>query len=356
LVYAASVPTVHAFEVYIGGAFSNNQWSELTVESGQGAATTDSGQGIVVRGDPAGSGFYNDAVATGAGMGGLTYYRIGNAASMDFCTSEQMGTPYAIGDTHMLAVAGTGPVFFWSLHGVGSGTPTMDATCFDIANNITGGEPGLGDLDGNGTATVAAGAWQGGSLPSFSTISSDNFTRANAGWLGVNWWFPESNGASPSGFFFLNSNAAKITPTGVAALAIWTTPIGANQSSVVSVGSIQPADWIGAVARYSLATNGNTHNETAYVAIDAGGAIDLFEYNGGVYTSIATMGTLSGVLNTIELDATGTSSVALVVKINGVQFGSTVNDTTYALTGTYSGFGAYGSDSSRVTGWTGAPL
>jgi len=339
LVYAATVPVIHAFEIYTAGTFNNNQWSSFQMES---AGNTSSAAGAIVRATTSSTNFYNDGISTGQ-----TTYRLGNQPGVDFCEVSLLSN-YAVGDTHELDVAGSGPVFFWSRH-----NGTVDATCYDNTFNYTGGAPGLGiAADQNSSPTIADGAWQGGSLPSFNSTPSDNFTRANAGWLGVNWWFlPANSTNSINSFFVLNSNAAALSLPNGTGIAMWTTPFTTNHSSAITVGS-QSSGWVGAVARLTPGANGAG---TYYLALATpNGTIDLFAYNGS--WQVLSTGTYGGPVNTIELDATGTSSVLLTIKINGTQF-SAYSDSTYHFTGTYAGFGISGTGiSSRITGWQGSNL
>jgi hypothetical protein len=343
LVYAASVPVTHAFEVYTAGTFSNNQWTSFLMESN---GNSSSAQGAIVRATTSSTSFYND----GLYVGNQAVYRLGNQQGDDFCAVNLLAS-YALGDTHELDVAGSGPVFFWSKH-----NGTVDATCYDNTYNFTGGMPGLGMAqDPNTSPAIADGAWQGGSLPDFSSSPSDNFTRANAGWLGVNWWFLPGTGTnSISSFFVLNSNAAALSIPAGTGIAIWTTPFNANHSSAITVGALQLGGWVGAVTRLTPGANGSA---TFYLALAEGnGTVDLFAFNNGSWQLLSS-GTYGSAINTLELDATGTSPVSLVIKVNGAQFGSAISDSTYNFTGTYAGFGIAGTGtSSTVTAWQGSNL
>jgi hypothetical protein len=245
-------------------------------------------------------------------------------------------------------VAGSGPVFFWSMH-----NNTIDNVCFDNTYNYSGGTPGLGVIDANPSPTLALGTWQGGSLPNFSTTPSDNFQRANAGWLGVNWSFAEMSTTNFQHFFVLSGNAAVPSNGTLGGVAFWTTPLNLNQSSTITIGNLANGDWLAAVVRYSLAKAGS---ETFYLALDAGGTIELFAYNAGTWETLSNLGTYSGSVSTIELDASGSSPVTLTVKVNGKQFGSTYSDGTYNFSGTYPGFANYGSASSTIIAWQGSNL
>jgi len=342
LVYAASVPVTHAFEIYTAGTFSNNQWTSFLMESN---GNSSSGQGAIVRATTSSSSFYNDGVY----VGNEFTYRLGNQAGVDFCAVNLLAS-YAIGDTHELDVAGSGPVFFWSKH-----NGTVDATCYDNTYNYTGGTPGLGiAADPNTSPTIADGAWQGGSLPNFSTTPSDNFTRANAGWLGVNWWFiPGNSNNGISSFFILNNNTAALSMPSGTGIAIWTTPFNTNHSSAITIGTLQLSGWVGVVTRLAPGPNGAA---TFYLALaEDNGTIDLFAFNNGSWQLLSS-GSYGNAVNTLELDATGISPVSLVIKVNGTQF-NTYSDSTYNFTGTYAGFGIAGTGtSSTVTGWQGSNL
>lgn len=258
-----------------------------------------------------------------------------------------------MGDTHALYVAGSNPVFFWSFH-----NGALDATGVDQTNLITGGQPGLGVAgDSNSTPTVAVTNWQGGSLPSFSSTPSESFTGPNAGWLGVNWWFaPLSNWITS--FYKLSGNSAVLSGSGTSqyGLALWTTPLSQNQSSLVTVTPIVASDFVGPVVRSSIPTCNLQGNFSFYMAeSESNNQIEIFEFNNNTWNLISNLGTYSGTINTLELDASGTSPVSLTVKVNGLTFG-TASDSIYKLAGTYAGFNNAGSSSTGVTGWTGANL
>jgi len=341
-VYAATAPVVHALEIYTGGTFGNNQWSSFVVKNIPSGGNA-SAQAALVRGTVS-TNYYNDAVPNPT-LGGI--YRIGNAPGNDFCAVTPSGT-YSPGDRHELDVAGTGPVFFWSKR-----NGVVDATCIDTTYNLIGGNAGVGIAsDGNATPTLALGSWQGGTLPNLSTTRSDNFQRANDGWLGVNWWFPEAGSAFNS-YFVLNNNAATPTQPGGTGAAFWTTPFNVNQSSVITIGNIASNDWLAAAVRYTPTTTGN---DQFYLALVDNNDVELFAYTSNQWKLLSNLGTYSGTISTIELDATGSSPVTLMVKVNGVQFGSTFSDSTYMFTGTYAGFANYGTTSSTITGWHGSNL
>ncbi|MGB9145034.1 MAG: hypothetical protein WCC14_04380 [Acidobacteriaceae bacterium] len=346
-VYAATVPVTHALEYYSAATFANNQWSSYTiVKTGPGNSATSA---MVRANGNTPTEFYNDGPQRSMERIGIA---TPTAEPTDFC-SIQLYTAMNAGDTDELAVAGSGPVFFWILR-----NGVIDGTCYDDTYDYTGGNPGLGlAADNNATPTAAAGNWQGGSLPDFSTTPSDDFQRANAGWLGVNWWYPEPGGGFTQAFT-LNGNAAALTGSGIG-MAVWTTPFSLNQSSAVTVGSTAGDTWIGAVTRYTLVSSGN---ETFYFAlVQPNGVVDLFAYDGtkrdGVWERLgSSLGIYSGTVRTIELDASGTSPVLLTVRINGKQFGRTYSDSIYKLTGTYAGFIVDGTASTTVSGWTGKNL
>jgi len=341
-VYAQTSPVTHAMEIYTGGTFGNNQFSSFVVENIPTGANP-AVQAALVRGTPA-SNYYNDAVPNST-VGGT--YRIGNAPGSDFCAVPP-SAPYSAGDTHELDVAGSGPVFFWSKR-----NGVVDATCIDNVYNITGGSPGVGmAADNNPTPTAALGSWQGGTLPNFSTTPLDSFQRANAGWLGVNWWFPEGGGTINSMFVLSNNSATPTVSNGVGA-AFWTTPFNANHSSTITIGNLAPHDWLAAAVRYTPTT---LNNDQFYIALADNNVIDLFAYNKGTWELLADLGTYPGQVSTIELDASGISPVLLTVKINGSQYGSSFSDNTYNFSGTYAGFANYGSTASNIIGWQGSNL
>ena len=343
-VYAANTPVIHALEFYNVGTFANNQWASETVVN---APTTGSStQAILLR--SSNTNYYNDGIPFGS------RYFLGPANQVDFCDVGHVGA-YANGDSHALYVAGSGPVFFWSFH-----NGVIDATCDDTVDNITGGNPGIGMAgDSNPTPTMAAGNWQGGSLDSFSSSASDNFTRANAGWLGVNWWFtPIDPGAGfVNAFYKLTNNAAVLSSTGSSQFgaAIWTTALTGNQSAVTIGAYGSPNDFVGPIVRYSMPNGNGVSSTTAFYLAEAqsSGQVEIFEYSGGNFNLIANLGTYSGTVSTLELDASGTSPVTLTVKVNGSTFGSPAIDSTYELTGTYVGFTTFGTSSTTVTSWSG---
>ncbi|MGA8108488.1 MAG: chitobiase/beta-hexosaminidase C-terminal domain-containing protein, partial [Acidobacteriaceae bacterium] len=346
-VYAASAPAEHALDIYTGGTFSNNQWTSFVLGNGPGSQP--SLQAAIVRGSTTTANWYND----GVGVGG-TFANLGNGAYYDFCLVNGIAK-YAKGDTHELDVAGSGPVFFWSKH-----NGVVDATCVDTALNYTGGEPGLGVIEGNSTPTVSDTTWQGGSLPNFSTTATDNFTRANAGWLGVNWWFNEPGGAGDSSeaFFILQNNAAVISVPNQWGLAVWTTPFNQNQASAMSVGKIASGDIVGPVVRYSLPVAQNPSSDSFYMIFGSSSGLQLYAYNKGNWALLKNYGSFSGTISTMELDATGTSPVVLTLKVNGTQFGTTYSDSTYKFAGLYTGFalGAGATQTTTITAWTGSNL
>jgi hypothetical protein len=340
-VYAATAPVIHALEIYTGGTFGNNQWSSFTVKNIPSSGNP-SAQASLVKGTVS-TNYYNDA-APNPTLGPI--YRIGNAPGDDFCSVP--ANTYSAGDKHELDVAGSGPVFFWSKR-----NGVIDATCLDTTYNLTGGNPGVGfAADGNATPTLALGSWQGGTLPNFSTTPTDNFQRANDGWLGVNWWFPQAGSAFTS-YFVLNNNAATPSLSGGVGAAFWTTPFNTNQSSVINIGNLASNDWLAAAVRYTPATVGN---DQFYLALVLNNDVELFAYSKGTWALLSNLGLYSGAISTIELDATGNSPVTLTVKVNGVQFGSTFSDSTYRFTGTYAGFANSGTTSSTITGWQGGSL
>ena len=218
----------------------------------------------------------------------------------------------------------------------------------------SGGKPGLGMSDDqNSTPTLADGPWSGGSLPDLSSTSSDNFTRANAGWLGVNWWM--ETGSAPSNCYFeLNNNAASLNTTGsnCAAAAIWTTAFSPNNSSTVTIGGITSGGWVGAVGRYTLPAGwGQIGAGIYYIALWDSGTLYLMAYDGSAFHTLQTATTVQP--STIELDASGAAPVSLTVKVNGTTQ-ITYSDSTYKYTGAYAGFAIFGDSNSTVTGWSGS--
>jgi len=343
-VLAANTPVIHALEYYNSGTFANNQWASETVVNAPttGAST----QAILLR--SSNLNYYNDGIPFGSS------YFIGPANQVDFCAVGHVGT-YANGDSHALYVAGSGPVFFWSFH-----NGVIDATCDDTANNIAGGNPGIGmAADQNATPTMAAGNWEGGSLDSFSSSASDNFFRANAGWLGVNWWFTPIDPAAGfvNAFYTLTNNAAVLSSTGSSqyGAAIWTTALTGNQSAVTIGAYGSSGDFVGPVVRYSMPNGNSVSSTTAFYFAEAksSGQVEIFAYSGGNFNLLSNLGTYGGTVSTLELDASGTSPVTLTVKVNGSTFGLPYNDSTYKLTGTYDGFTTFGTSSTTVTSWSG---
>jgi hypothetical protein len=344
-VMAATVPMLHSQAVY-KGAFANNQWTSFIVASGNGGISA--GQEAVVRAN--GTDFYNDAVAAGTNMGGLSLYRIGNSASIDFCGAVAIHD-YAIGDRHKLAAAGTNPVWFWAFR-----NDVINAGCVDTVDLINGGLAGLGEDDNNTVPTLISDDWQGGSLPNFSPIPADNFNRPDAGWLGVNWGY-NPNGlctGNTGSYPVLSGHAAVNLVSSGLAVSVWTTPFGAtaNQASTVTIGSLHGGDFVGPVVRYT--PNSTICQESYYFAfIQQSGATFLYKYTPNSQTQLASLGTFSGTPTSIELDATGTNPVTLTVKVNGTVQGSPFVDSTYHLAGGYEGFNLFGSNLTTVVGWTG---
>jgi hypothetical protein len=355
LVYSTCISTFHPSDIWVNGTFNSNQYSSFIVASG---TSTGGGQAAFLRGSTTSQAFYNDGFNIGS-----TQIAIGDAQSTDFCVNGALLNAYSAGDTHELDVASGAsyPVFFWSKR-----NGNVDATCVLLSGNgqfYAGGYPGLGMSDDvNSKPTLADGAWTGGSLPSLSTAASDNFQRANSGWLGVNWWMDTHHysGAAET-YLQLNSNAASLNTSGSNGIcaAVWTTPFSSTQASTVTLGNLTSGDWIGALARYSMPTAGwgNDGNGSYYFAIWSGGTLTLFAWTGSPSHAFESLASASVATQptTIELDASGTSPVSLTVKVNGTT-AITYSDSTYMLTGTYAGFTIYGHSTSTVTGWSGANL
>ncbi|MFP5230131.1 MAG: hypothetical protein ACLGXA_21135 [Acidobacteriota bacterium] len=334
--------TGHQFEIYSAGTFGVNQFTKFTIEGSAG--TSPSYSLGYVRATATGADYYNDAINSNSQQLGVHT----SSGYADFYTSGQAPT-YAVGDTHELDVAGTGPTFFWMKR---NGTIIDGAV--DNTYNFNTGIPGLGFIDQNAAPTLAANNWEGGTLPAFSTTPTDDFQRADDGWLGVNWWFSFYSGYAAG--YVLTGNAAvqAAATSGAWDLACWTTPLTVNQSSKITIGGSGSGDWIGVFVRYDP-TQGASDNY--YSVLINNGEVFLYVRQNGNFSQLSDLGphTVSPG-DTLELDATGTNPVVLTVKINGSQIGTTYNDTTYLIAGTYAGFQSYGSTSNKVTGWTGLDL
>lgn len=338
--YARETPCLdaHALEGYTAGRFANNQWSSYVVRSGDEGNPLAT-QSAVVRNS--GAQGYNDADIPAGD------YQIGTINPLaDFCQMRPLRS-YSAGDRHELDVAGSGPVFFWSRR-----NGAVDATCVDTSAEYTGGVAGVGVIEMNSKPTAQVGSWEGGSLPDFSTTPSDNFQRADAGWLGVNWFLVSGLPSSLPAYFKLSKDSAVLNASGTTAssLAIWTTPFSVNQASTVTAGRFS-GGWIGAVTRYTVRA-GAGEGGTFYIALWSSGKLYLFADTGSSYIALATLRAATAP-STIELDACGVSPVNLTVKSEGKTVMS-YSDSTYKYTGTYVGFGVYGSRATRVAGWTGA--
>lgn len=351
LVQASSVPCVHSISYYTapGAVFAANQFSRVVLGSSPVASPLSTAT-LSVRAN--GSRLYNDAYTITSNQ-----YRLGvisGSTPTDFAVTSGVLNP-ASGNTLELDVAGSNPVFFWSfLNG------TINATGVDTGNLFATGVPGVGVVENSTTVPVIKDStWTGGSLGSFGG-SSDSFQRANAGWLGVNWWFSQLN-ADFTAQMILSSNSAALNVSGTnkEAVAVWTTPFGSTQASSITLGAIGgTSDWQAAVVRYAMPA-ALSNFPTFYLVLDINKSIQLYEYgNGGSgYVLLSTLGTFGGTVNTLELDASGTGPVSLVVKVNGTQFGSTFNDSTYQFNGAYEGFGISsqtGGSATTVTAWSGS--
>jgi hypothetical protein len=337
-VMASTAPCTHSLGAYSAGTFHNNQYTTSIV----GTESSISFQSLVVR---SGSGrCYNDGYT-----GYSTSWALGvlNPTPTDFGAVAPTNSAPVVGNTLGLYVAGTGPVFFWSMLDSGSGL-TINATAVDSTYNFNGGVPGVGVVEQNSVPTATTGTWTGGSLPSFSSVPADNFTRADAGWLGVNWWF--NWGSDEGGGWVLTGNKAvpALASLGSWAGAIWTTPFGPNQSSKITVGG---GTWIGPLVR-DTPINGGLDN--LYAALENGGNIDLYVRVAGSWTLLGQWAHTQAPGETLELDASGTSTVTLTILINGTVF-QTFSDSTYHIAGNYAGFTALGSGIS-VSNWIGATL
>jgi hypothetical protein len=336
-------PGAHYLDIYTGGTFGNNQYSIITANT---VATSGpfATQGAIVRGKALNQ-YYNDIIPNPTGNSGG--YALGIDDGSDFCTGPvfEGATSYTVGDTHELDVVGSGPVFFWARH-----NGVIEMTCVDNTTNYTGGVPGFGSVvDMNSTPTVASGPWTGGTLPALSATHTDNFVRADAGWLGVNWWFIPTN-TSPGHFcgYTLASNKASSTCTlsGDIGAALWTTPFVSTQDSEVTWGAVPSGGWQGPIVR---ATPGQIV-QSYYLAIYFSGSVTVYAASGGSFNSLGSPCS-PATPTTIGLTATGTSPVVLQAKVNGSNCGTSISDSSFKLTGAYEGFATAGA--ANVAGWTG---
>lgn len=349
---AITPPGLHNAEGYTAGTFSNNQWTKNTINNNGGTTAL---QSNFVRVNTGAGTFYNDAVGPG-----VTSYQIGIETSTDFCGVAATWGTVAVGDTFELDVADTGvlnaPEFFW-LHWTHSGVTKNVASCVDTATHHLNGVPGLGTVETGSTPNAFLGTWSGGSLPALSGSGYvDNFTRANSYWLGVNWWPLETGGSGTSmtGQMQITSNAAVLNATSTFGGEVWTTPYASQtQNCTVTFGVIQASDFAGCIVRYSMPTMGvgNATTNSFYLAwIEGNGATTLYEYQNGSFNSLSSLGTCGGgSITSLKLSASGSSPVALSVFINGTQCGSTFNDSTYKLSGTYGGIFLNGSNTTTIT-------
>lgn len=324
----------HPMAVYTAGIYANNQWTSTVVGNGSLIATDY--QTLVVR--SSGQSTYNDAYSYG-----LPAYYIGvvNPTAFDFSGAAGRIAPVPT-DTIELDVAGTGPVFFWSkLNGV------FNAPGLDTTFNYIGGYPGLGVVEDDSSQIAQSGEWRGGSLPSFSTVANDSFQRSDDGWLGVNWWFNSQPGWKLSG------NKAIPIASGTWNIACWTTPLGPDHSSRITVGGVLNSDWLGAVTRYTPTLASNPDNY--YMAALNVGDLKLYARVAGEWNLLATWPWTWAAGDTLELDAAGTDTVTLTVKKNGSVF-QIFSDATYHIAGTYAGFTFLGSPTMTVMNWTGGTL
>jgi hypothetical protein len=331
----ASVPACgHALASYNGG-FANNQFSRAVFGS-RPVTSPLSTPSLTVHGIA--SHIYNDAY-DGSG------YALGiYPGGMDFCGVTANAQPMA-GDTVELDAAGTNPVFFWSrLNG------TVNAGCVDNTNLYSGGAPGIGVIEQNATRTAKSGTWTGGSLPDFSSTFSDNFNRDNAGWLGVDWWFPFAN-TDEGGAWVINSNSATLLGDWKWSLAIWTSALTANHSSTVTVGNLTPGDWIGAVTRYTPVSSA----DDGYLALNNSGNLFIFARYQGSWNFLTSTAYTANPGDILEFDATGTNPVLLTVKVNHTTK-LAFSDSTYHIAGNYAGFAGLGTNTTTVINWVGGNL
>lgn len=330
----ASVPACgHALAYYDGG-FANNQFSRVVFGSTP-AVSPLSTPTLTLHGTN--GHIYNDAYDGGYALG---IYPGG----MDFCGITPNAQP-AAGDTVELDSAGTNPIFFWSrLNG------TINAGCVDTTYLYSGGAPGIGVIEQNATRIAKSGTWTGGSLPDFNSTFSDSFNRDNAGWLGVDWWFPFAN-TDEGGGWVVNSNTATLLGNWKWSLAIWTTSLTGNHSSTVTIGNLTSGDWIGAITRYTPTSSA----DNGYLALNNSGNLFIFVRYQGSWNQLASTSYTASPGDVLEFDATGVSPVVLTVKVNGLAK-LTFTDSTYHLAGNYAGFAGLGTNTTTVTHWAGGNI
>lgn len=331
----ASVPACGHALAYYNGSFANNQFSR-EIFGATPVTSPLSTESLTVHG--INTHIYNDAY-DGSG------YALGiYPGGMDFCGITANAQPVA-GDTVELDAAGKNPVFFWSrLNG------TVNAACVDNTNLYSGGAPGIGVIDQNATRTAKSGTWTGGSLPDFSSTFSDSFTRDNAGWLGVDWWFAFAN-TDEGGGWVVNNNTATLLGDWKWSLAIWTSALPANHSSTVTIGNLTPGDWIGAITRYTPVNSA----DDGYLALNNSGNLFIFARNQGSWSLLTSTSYTISPGDVLEFDATGTNPVLLTVKVNG-RIKLTFSDSTYHFTGNYAGFAGLGTNTTTVTHWVGGNI
>lgn len=124
-----------------------------------------------------------------------------------------------------------------------------------------------------------------------------------------------------------------------------------DQYSQVTLSSLTAGLAIGASVR-------GVAGGTYYGLYMEGSTYYLFRMNSGTWTQLAT-GTESWVdADTLRLEVSGSTTCALVMKHNGVQFGSTYNDTSGSrLTSGAAGVCGYGDSSTpRLDNWEGGNL
>jgi hypothetical protein len=95
-------------------------------------------------------------------------------------------------------------------------------------------------------------------------------------------------------------------------------------------------------------------NSFYFTFVKGDGTTTLYEYQNGVFNSIASLGRCGGgAITSTKVTASGSNPVVLSVYVNGTPCGSAYSDATYKLAGTYGGFFLNGSSKSTVTSWSG---
>lgn len=340
VVMASAGSCGHSMAYYSAASFANNHFTSFVMTHNVPGAPQ-SLTSPAVR--ATGSNLYNDVYS------GTLSWHIGviqGSTPHDFAYGTSNVTPVD-GDTVELDVAGNDPVFIWSrVNGV------INVGTSDSTYKLSGGAPGLGLVETATSPVAKFGAWTGGDLPAFSGTSSDNFTRADSGWLGVNWWFPWHDDEGTG--WVLSSNAASVAAAGKQRwdVAAWTTPLNANHSSKITVGNLAAGDWLGPIARYTPGNDASTDN--FYMAVDYSGTLTLYARVAGGWNALTTYSYTAAPGDTVELIATGVNPVLLTVKVNGSTIINAFSDGTYHIAGQYAGFASLGtSTATKVTNWTG---